>query len=391
MALKLRQYLLLVLACCASASASAQHGHHPPGGPALAASAAVDPQGTLWAVAVEGRHVVLRQSPDFGRSWSAPRRVNAAPEGVGTEGDARPKIAVGPRNDLHVTWTTPLAKPYTGHIRYSRSVDGGATFAPPVTVNSNREEITHRFDALTVTPGGQVFIAWIDKRDAVAAARAKRAAYAGAAVYFAVSKDGGATFGPDGKLADHSCECCRIALLPTGNDRVLAFWRAVLPPNVRDHALGEMRADGTVAGVRRATFDDWRIDVCPHHGPSLAMDGNGRLHGVWYTDGKAAGVFYGRLRDGGVDGQRRIGGDAAAHADIAAHGATVAIAWKEFDGRVTALKALLSQDAGASWRERTLATTGDASDQPRLLMHDGRFYVFWNTAREPFGVWEATP
>lgn len=388
MALRRCRYLLLLVTCLVATAAPAQHGRHVERGPALAASAAFDTRGTLWAVASEGRHVVLRQSSDFGRSWSAPRRVNAVPEGIGVEGDARPKVAVGRQNDLHVTWTMPLAKPYTGHIRYARSVDGGATFAAPVTVNSDREDITHRFDALTVTPGGQVFVAWIDKRDAVAAARSKRAPYAGAAVYFAVSRDGGTTFGPNHKLADHSCECCRIALWPTADDRVLALWRAVLPPNVRDHALGEMHADGTVTGVRRATFDDWRIDACPHHGPSLAADGRGRLHAVWYTDGKAAGVFYGRLREGGVDGQRRVGGAAAAHADIAAHGDVIAIAWKEYDGRATALRTLLSRDAGATWQEGTLATTTDASDQPRVLTHGGRFYVFWNTVREPFGVRE---
>lgn len=387
MALSLCRHAMII-ACLGVATAAAQHGDHGGRASPLAASAVFDMQGRLWAVAAAGGHVVLRQSTDFGRSWSAGRSVNAAPEGIGTDGDARPKIAVGPRNELHVTWTTPLTRPYSGHIRHARSTDGGATFTPPMTVNNDRDEITHRFDALAVTPGGRVFIAWIDKRDAVAAAREQRGAYAGAAVYFAVSQDGGATFGANHKLADHSCECCRIALLPTGEDRVLAFWRAVLPPDVRDHALGEMHADGTVAGVRRATFDDWRLDVCPHHGPSLAADGAGRLHAVWYTDGAAAGVFYGRLRDGGVDGQRRLGGDAAAHADIMAHGNRIAIAWKEFDGRVTALRTTVSHDAGETWRERILATTAGASDQPRMLAHDGRFYVFWNTAQEPFGVRE---
>ena len=45
-------------------------------------------------------------------------------------------------------------------------------------------------------------------------AAGKGAKYRGAAVYFAVSDNQGASFRGDFKLADYSCECCRIAMLP---------------------------------------------------------------------------------------------------------------------------------------------------------------------------------
>ena len=37
------------------------------------------------------------------------------------------------------------------------------------------------------------------------------------------SDDGGASFGPDIKLAEHSCECCRIALSLDGQGGVVAI------------------------------------------------------------------------------------------------------------------------------------------------------------------------
>lgn len=353
---------------------------------ALGAAAAFDAQGNLWAVYAADRRVLVRRSADAGRSWEKPLIVNPQPEGIGTDGDSFPKIATGAAGEIYVTWTKPLAKPYTGDIRFSRSVDGGKSFSNPVTLHRDRQEITHRFDALTVTRDGRVYVAWIDKRDQVVAAKGRQA-YRGAAVYYAVSDDKGATFRGDFKLADHSCECCRIALLPQGDGSVLALWRHVFEPNIRDHALAQMNIDGTPGSLRRATFDNWRIDACPHHGPSLAADAAGRLHAVWFSQGvNGSGVFYGRLSDGGVEGQRRIGGETAEHADLLAVGNRLVLAWKEFDGERSRLRAMVSGDAGARWREFELATTTGASAQPRLLAHNNQFYVFWNTQREPLSL-----
>ncbi len=352
----------------------------------IAASAAFDSRGDLWAASADGGHVVVRRSSDAGKSWSPPRRVNVVAEDIGAEGDARPKIALGKSGEVYVTWTKPLLKPYTGDIRFARSTDGGKTFSAPFTVHTDRQEITHRFDALTVTRDGKIFIAWIDKRDMVAAGTDTK--YRGAAVYFAVSDNRGVSFRGDFKLADHSCECCRIALLPRDDGSVLALWRHVFEPNVRDHAMALMHADGRAGTVRRATFDEWAVDVCPHHGPSLAADADGRLHAVWFTQGaKRAGVFYGRLRlsgEGGVDALRHVGGESAAHADLAVSGMRVVVVWKEFDGTRSRLRAMVSDNGGDRWRERDLFATTGASDQPRVLEHGGRFYAFWNTQREGF-------
>jgi hypothetical protein len=371
--------------CGAGACTQQEHGmmhaHQPKS--ELGAYAAFDAQGALWAVTAEGGHVLVQRSADAGASWDKPQRVNGEAEAIGTGGDSRPKIATGTGGELYVTWTKPLAKLYSGDIRFARSLDGARSFSPPITVHTDRQEITHRFDALAVNRDGRVFLAWIDKRDMVL--RGKD--YRGAAVYYAVSEDRGASFRGDYKVADHSCECCRIALLPRPDGSVLALWRHVFEPNVRDHALARLLPDGRVAEFRRATFDDWRIDACPHHGPSLAADGAGELHAVWFSQApKASGVFYGRLREGGVEGQRRIGAASAEHADLAVLDRRVAIAWKEFDGQRSVLKAMLSADSGRSWSERELMATAGASEQPRVLTRGGDFYVFWHTRNEPLSV-----
>jgi hypothetical protein len=352
----------------------------------LAASAAFDAQGTLWAVSVESSHVVVRTSKDEGRTWSAPVNVNARSESIESDGDSRPRIAIGPQGDVYVTWTKPLSKPYTGEIRFARSQDGGKSFSPPRAVHADRQEITHRFDSLALSAEGKIFVAWVDKRDQVAAG-GKEADYRGAAIYYAVSDDRGTTFRGDFKVADNSCECCRIALLPQRDGSMTALWRHVFAPDIRDHALATLHPDGRVAGFRRATFDDWHIAACPHHGPSLAADGSGQLHAVWFSGAASnPGAFYGRLGKGHPEGVRRIGNDTAEHPDIAVDGNKVAVVWKEFDGEHSILRAMLSPDRGEHFSDSDIATTADASDQPHLLNYGGRFHVIWNTRREPLRV-----
>lgn len=382
--------LAAFLAALAGAAEPAGHGAghaHAAAGPGandLRADAAFDAEGHLWLVRHRDGFVEALSSADLGRTWGAPVRVNAAREEIDPGGDARPKILPGPSGRLFVTWTRPLARPYTGEIRFSRSTDGGRTFEEPRTVHRDRAEITHRFDALALDPEGRLFIAWIDKRDAAAAAAAGRR-YRGAALYYTVSSDGGATFAGDFKAADHTCECCRIALAPAAGGGVHALWRHIFEPNVRDHATARLGADGGAGPVRRATFDEWRVDACPHHGPALAPDERGTLHAVWFTATDAGGrAAYGRL---GVDkppaATRRLGGRLAGHADLLVAGPRIVAAWKEFADGMNQLRATASDDGGLTWRDIVLAATAGACSQPRVLALGADIHVFWNTQAGP--------
>ncbi|PWF47990.1 sialidase family protein [Massilia glaciei] len=382
-------------ALCWFALFGAAHAHgamaHGAPKPELGTSAAVDGQGRLWIASKEaasdadqGQYLVLRSTGDNGATWSAPKRIG--PEALAAEGESRPKLAFGTRGEIYVAYTRPLAKPYTGEIRFARSLDGGETFSRPVTVHLNRDEITHRFESLIVDRAGRVYIAWIDKRDREAATARKRA-YRGAAVYYAVSSDGGASFRGDFKIADHSCECCRIALALNANGAPVALWRHVFAPNARDHAMRELTPDGRMAPMQRASFDDWRIDACPHHGPALAYAADGTRHQAWFNlKGGQGGVFYAAARPGAAMATPATLGTAQArHADIAVRGDAIALAWKQFDGGATAIVGRHSGDAGdagASWTQRTLASTSGHSDHPRLLATPSGIVLVWRTEDE---------
>lgn len=353
----------------------------------LATAVAFGPDGQLYAVSKEDGHLLLSRSADDGASWSTPQRVNAEPEAIAADGDSQPRIAFTRGGDLLVSWTRPLLRPYTGEIRLARRERGADAFDVPITVHRDRAEITHRFQNLVVDAADRVTVLWIDKRDQEAA-RARKQPYRGAAIYAAVSGDGGRSFAPEQRVADYSCECCRIALTLDRDGAPLALWRHVFAPNERDHALARLRPDGTPETVTRATFDHWKVDACPHQGPSLVVAPDGTRHAVWFNQRDGEGrVFYGRLAPNGVDGQMPVGGPRAAHADIASAAGALAIVWKEFDGEQTRLRALHSTDGGRHFTPLELAASTGNTDQPRAIVRGARLFAFWRQADAGFKLY----
>jgi hypothetical protein len=372
----MKMILCLLLAVLAQPVLAA--GSH--GRAALGTSAALDHQSRLWIVRTEpvdkNAHVILQRSDDSGATWQPEIRITATAEPVSADGENRPKLAFGPHNEIYVTWTSPTSEKFTGDIRFTRSLDGGKTWSAPAVVHRDRQLITHRFESLLVDKVGRVWVAWIDKRD-LGVAQAAKQDYAGAAVYYAYSDDQGATWRGDYKLADHSCECCRIALALDAKGRAIAMWRHVFGTNERDHAFAVLQPEGKGIVVERVTMDRWQIDACPHHGPSVAVSADGTRHAVWFNQANGEGrVFYGRLTGSEPEGVRSLP-VGAAHADLAVRGNMVGIIWKRFDGSATRVESLLSNDGGRNFAPGPTLQTDGNSDQPRLLSSDKMMLVVW--------------
>ncbi|MFZ5472552.1 MAG: sialidase family protein [Pseudomonadota bacterium] len=354
----------------------------------LALAASFDAKGRLWAAWVEGGQLRVARSED-GRHFTWPVIVNALPETIAAEGESRPQLAVSGDGTLHLVWSIALAKPYTGHVRYSRSTDGGRSFSAPITLNDDSAEISHRFPALLVE-GRRVLVAWLDARERQAA-QAAGEKFAGASLYLAESGDGGASFGPNRRFVAHSCECCRLALA-WRQGAPMALWRQVFDGGVRDFALADLRDP---ASLQRASDDDWRIDGCPHHGGGLAADDQGRLHLVWFTQGRLRqGLFYRHADPGRFSPPMKFGNDAAqaGHPAVLATGRNVTLAWLEFDGQTNQVWTLHSRDRGRHWGPpRRLATSAGGVDYPILLARAGKPWLVWHSEREGLRAWALTP
>ncbi|HWU77018.1 MAG TPA: sialidase family protein [Rhodanobacter sp.] len=385
--------LLIILLCLLPPALLAHEGMHMemPKGPELGASAAFDGHGRLYVVDAVDGHVRLRHSDDDGRTLSAPIDVNAKPERIYAEGENRPKIAFGPHGEVYVSWSQPRAAPWTGFVRFVRSLDHGRHFSAPITVQHDHAEITHRFDALAVDGHGRIVIAWIDKRDLIAATKAGKP-YLGAALYYSWSNDGGASFVADHKLVDQSCECCRIVLARMPDGEVAAFFRSIRGDNIRDHAFAVLRTDGQPSHAERATWSDWHIAGCPHQGPGMAIGSDGIRHAVWYEASKQPTIHYGQLDPGHPPRHPLVvATTGASHADVAVHGHTVWVAWNQVGAHGYRLMLRRSSDNGAHFdAARGIASSTAAVGSPQLLQKHGQPYVAWNTA-SGFRLIEITP
>ena len=210
---------------------------------------------------------------------TAPVQVNP----TGTEPDAlhqAPGLAIGPQNEVFVTWSMPKKMkdvPFAADLQLSVSRDGGASFAPPVTVNDDGVPINHSFENLYAGPDGNVYIAWLDNRT-----KGK----SGAAAQFACSRDGGRSVEKNLTIDGMACPCCRPMQAVSPDGTLVVAWRKTFEGNVRDVVLAASTDQGkTFSEPRLVQKDGWAFPACPHRGPSVAFDRTGRLYVAWYTEG----------------------------------------------------------------------------------------------------------
>ena len=352
------------------------------------ATASFDKQGILWVAWYASGHVYLSRSANKGKTFNPPITVNRSPELIYAKGENRPKIAFGNKGEIYLSWTQKLTqKRFSGHIRFSRSIDGGEHFSDPLTVNDHREITSHRFDALSVNDKGDIYIAWLDKRDLLAAKKVGKK-YNGAALYYALSTDSGKTFHKNKKIADNSCQCCRVVMAMDKQQLPVIVWRHIFGDNIRDHGIVTFSQPNQANKPKRLSFDKWHIEGCPHHGPAISIADDGIIHTTWFNNASERhGLFYANSTDktATFSAPMNFGNyeKSAAHPHVLSLGKQVYIVWKEFDGKQSSLYLIQSENTGKSWSlPKQLATTSSASDHPFVVNDGENVYVSWHRLGE---------
>jgi len=234
-----------------------------------------------------------------------------------------------------------------------------------------------------------VFAAWLDKRNRVPAKEAGKS-YDGAALFFASSGDGGASYTEAKMAQDNTCECCRLGIAFAGPGRPVVVFRNIFDGGVRDHAITTFKGLSTPGEIYRVSTDDWQIKACPHHGPSLSISPGGIYHVAWYTNGKVRkGLFYAQSRDGGRSFSEPMAIGQADHNParpyVLAVGGLTTMVWKEFDGDKTVVMLMQSHDDGQSWSTpKAIASTADSSDHPLLVANGSQVYLSWMTTADGY-------
>ena len=343
--------------------------------------------GTLWLSWMAGGTVSVASSTDAGRTFTTPVPVTTRRLNLDWGPDARPKLVVDSKGGIAIAFSVFRDEAFNGEVLYTRSDDGGKTFAPVKPITANTE--SQRFEALALDADGTVFAAWLDKRNRVPA-KAAGQSYDGAGLFFASSRDGGASY-TEAKLAhDNTCECCRLGIAFAGPGRPVVVFRNIFDGGVRDHAIVTFDDLASPGEIHRVSTDDWQIKACPHHGPSLSVSPNGSYHVTWYTNGKVRkGLFYAHSRDGGRTFSEPM---PVGQADrnptrpyVLSTKAVTMLAWKEFDGETTTVMTMQSRDDGETWSKPTAAaSTKDASDHPLLVANGEHVYLSWITKADGY-------
>ncbi len=353
---------------------------------------AVAPDGTLWLAARVGDRLFVARSVDGGRTLSPPVAIDTRGATLDWGPDARPQLAFAPDGTIAMAYSTFRDDRFNGEVFLTRSTDGGAHFATPSPITDVQQ--SQRFPQIAFDREGHLLALWLDKRGRLAA-RARGEAYPGAGLAVAQASDARAQIGATQVAKENTCECCRIALAFTPDGKAVALFRNIFPGGVRDHAVITFDSLDHPGPLHRVSVDDWRTDVCPHHGPSLAIAADGSYHAAWFTQGaKRQGLFYARSTNAGASWSEpmQLGspGEALSRPYVLALKGTVWLAWKAFDGATTRVMVMASHDVGAHWgAARVASTTEGISDHPILLDQRGQAFLSWQTGQgyrfEPLG------
>ena len=340
-------------------------------------------------------NLFFSRSADAGASWSAPVRVTTFANDVVPTGEASPRVVAAAGGRIAVIW--PRSIPVAGRqwpasaIRLARSLDGGRTWLPPITLNDDTTSgaAGHNFHGATLVGDSGIITAWLDERhgDSVTARDLNTTAgeptsEPDAVVYAAYSPYFGRSWAPNRPMWGAACPCCRVALARAPGGGAIAAWRQHFPGNIRDIVVAPVAATRTEP--ERVHHDDWAYPGCPHAGPALSIGERGERHVVWYT-GKTggSGIYYGRLDSAG-----RVTGAALplvtgahlppSHAATAAlaDGGALAAFDVAADGSRSISVARIAPDGSLEWKETVPGSDGGRYPQVALAA-DGAALIAW--------------
>jgi len=249
------------------------------------------------------------RSDDGGRTFAPPVRVNTVPDEVWGFAVSKPRIAIGATGIVHVFFPSNAISSATGKpvavSSYTRSVDGGRTFAPGRVLNGTAQtdlsdlvhgglSQAHVFGTMTVDDQGNVYTLWLDTREI---AREKPLS----TVYMAVSRDEGVTFEPERRIfPGDNCPCCQLTAATDASGALYVGGRKVSMDNVRDPVVAVSRDGGRTFGERVHTGGlHWTLDGCPLKPTVVAVDA-GRVHAAVHNGAEAPpAVLFSTSTDGG--------------------------------------------------------------------------------------------
>ena len=188
-------------------------------------------------------------------------------------------MAVSQDGTVHVVlgtnaWKLKLPKDEWGFM-YTRLLPGERAFEPIKNVNHKPSEGF----SLAVGDDGLVAAVWMADH-----------------LFYNISKDGGATFGPTVEIDStlNPCNCCTTSAVFAADGRLAILYREETN-NDRDMYLGFVDLETNKASKTRISSTGWKIDACPMTYYSVARTETGFV-AAWPTKGQ---IFFAKLSPDG--------------------------------------------------------------------------------------------
>ncbi|MBO0938295.1 exo-alpha-sialidase [Fibrella sp. HMF5335] len=233
----------------------------------------VQPNGTLVAVFVLRTETAPAATTSAMPSPAAPAPAEHNHAGM-NHGDMKPTEAPKPAATTGERGGRPSRGPATTQIMVSSSTDNGQTWTAPKAVDSDPTPNLLRgfFDA-AVLPNGELAIAYL--KDVAGSTKHEERN-----LRLVVTKNG--QFQPERIIDPVACDCCNVGLLVDANGALNVYYRDN-NDDIRDMSRMVSTDNGlTFSSPKTIYADNWKINGCPHSGPSAIKMGNSALV-AWYS------------------------------------------------------------------------------------------------------------
>jgi len=214
-------------------------------------------------------------------------------KGLQSHHESMPKVSRAADGILYAVFrfTTPNSKRrFAGSIYYSVSKDNGVTWSKKKKLVDDEQSQSQSFYDLTLLPDGELGLTWLDSRK-------MEKDKDGSTLYFAKTNQ---SFGfvNEMPIAGSTCQCCRTDIYVDNNDKIHVAFRNISDGSIRDMYRVVSKNNGiSFSYPEPMGSDNWKIDGCPHTGPSLGSSKED-VSVAWFTGAESGdGIFYEKLSD----------------------------------------------------------------------------------------------
>jgi hypothetical protein len=230
-------------------------------------------QEIIFSGGTHGGEIFFTRSEDGGKTFGEPLNLSNSLAGAGKGRLTREiwfngslDLALGADGTLYAAWTE-----YEGALRFSRSVDRGASFSEPVRIAGGVDKAPARGPCLAVGPGGEVHLVWTVGEEPAAD------------IHYARSTDQGRSFGSPRKIleSDGYSDAPKIAVDGRGTVH-LVYAESPAGPlqhyHIRyarsDQGEGTFQKPLEISGAHAENFKSVGF-------PYLGLDVGGNLYVAW--------------------------------------------------------------------------------------------------------------